>query len=209
MTLSTPTEVYLGRTARNEIVFADVCIEPASPLPTTVTFTDHTTGPRPAEIAISFSLIQAYKTESANKGKRAEDFPDSRWLSVGQVPPRERILIGALDPAVRVVEDAWKRHHLNLTNAACDHMTEEMLTPSDEVLDAYIAAEVAKRGEWREKYSPAFYGRSDALQKWRLDNVTCPVTGYRWGQAWLAKKVDDAIVDALRAAVAHLPKAVR
>src|SRR5690606_31843917 len=96
--------------------------------------------------------------------------------------------------------------HLNTMNAACDHMTAEMLTPSDEVLDAYIEAKRAERGEWREKYSAAFYGRADALQKWRLDHVVCPETGYRWGRAWLAKEIPSPVLDAVKLAVSTLPE---
>ncbi|QNJ55588.1 hypothetical protein SEA_PHINKY_97 [Microbacterium phage Phinky] len=194
MTLSAATEVYLGRTARDELVFASVRIEPANP-GEMVIFTDHATGPRPEEIAITFSLIQAYRGVDTNAGRRASDYPDNRWISGGQTSAEDRVLIGSVDPAVRIVEQAWARHHLNLMNAACEHMTDEMLTPSDDELTAYM--------------EHALYGRRNALQKWRLDTVVCPVTGYRYGHAWLAKRVDPIEVEALRTAVAKLPKGVR
>ncbi|QUE25384.1 hypothetical protein SEA_FIZZLES_90 [Microbacterium phage Fizzles] len=208
MTLTAPTEVYLGRTARDELIFANVRIEPAKP-DQTVTFTDHSTGPRPEEIGIYFLTVQAYRDRARNAGLTTADFPDSRWGSSGQVPAEDRVLIGNVDPAVRVVERAWERHHLNLMHAECEHMTEGMLNPSDDVLTAYMQAVVEERGEWREKYSPAFYGRADALSKWRVSSVTCPVTGYRYGHAWLARKVEPIEVDALRTAVAKLPRSVR
>ena len=208
MTLSTPTSVYLGRTSRNELVFAGVRIEPVSDTKM-VTFIDHSTGLRPEEIAISFTLIQPYADERNNLGKGDSDYPDNRWLGSGQVPAGERRLAVLADPAVRIVERAWEQHHLNLTKAACVHMSESSLTPSEDELSAYMEAKVAERGEWREKYSPAFYGRSDALQKWRLNNVVCATTGYKYGHAWLAEKVDADEVEELRDAVSKLPKAVR
>lgn len=208
MTLSTPTSVYLGRTSRNELVFAGVRIEPASDTET-VTFTDHSTGLRPEEIAISFTLIEPWVSERSNLGNGETDYPDRRWLSFGQVSPEERRLAVLTDPAVRIIERAWEQHHLNLMKAACAHMSESSLTPSEDELTAYMEAKVAERGEWREKYSPTFYGRNDALQKWRLDNVVCAETGYKYGHAWLAEKVDAAEVEELRVAVSKLPKVVR
>jgi len=64
------------------------------------------------------------------------------------------------------------------------HMTPELLNPADDVLDAFILAAAQPGGR-------RLYGRVDALQSWRLDNVTCPETGYRYGRSWLAESIPD------------------
>ena len=75
-------------------------------------------------------------------------------------------------------------------------MTEELLTPSDEQLEAY--AEANSRD--------ARYVATSLLQGWRLENTVCPETGYKWGHSWLARKPDPEIVAELRKIIADNEK---
>lgn len=185
--------VYLGRTARNELVFADVRISPETEQ--IVTFTDHTEGTSPAEIAISFTMFEGLKGDG-DKGYTIDRIPERRLLASGQINAEERILIGEVNPAVRVVENAWAQFHLNRMNAACDHMTDDMLNPSDEALAVFEA-----------EYGVNKWGQQ--LMDYRLAKVVCPVTGYRYGRSWLAKTINPGIIEELRDAINTLPKTVR
>lgn len=184
--------IALGFTKDDTLIYAEWEVTP--PTDKVTTFTDHTVGPTPARVAISFVEIRT-KTPRL----RPTDHADRYWEGAGQISPEDRMIVRPLIPREQItaIETAWATSHLNDMNAACDHMTEDMLTPADDVLDEYIRTEIEKRGEWREKYSPAFYGRTDAIQKWRLDNVVCPETGYKYGHAWLTKAVDPAILESL------------
>lgn len=96
--------------------------------------------------------------------------PNSRMIeSAGQVPPEDRVIARrhARDatPEVReFIEQLWLDHHLNDMHAECEHMTTEMLSKRD--------------GETGSEW-----------QKRMLETVVCPLTGYRWGRAWLAREV--------------------
>jgi hypothetical protein len=92
-------------------------------------------------------------------------------------------------PTLRAIESAWITSHLNDLNAECDHMTDSMLNPDVETYNAYLA---------NAPESATRYGQ--ALQSYRLDRVVCPETGYRYGHAWLARKVAPEIITALRSA---------
>jgi len=183
-------DIYLGRSDEGHWIFADVRITPADP-ERIVQFTDHSTGPKPTSLGIMFTVVDGAR--GRHRPQHATDAHDRWWLQSGQVPPIDRRISDPL-PHTRLIENAWLDWHLNDMKPACDHMTDEMLNPADDVLDEYIRVKTEERGEWREKYSPAFYGRRDALQKWRLDNVVCPETGYKWGHAWLARHLPDELV---------------
>jgi hypothetical protein len=189
--------VFLGRTREGEKIYADVRID--EPKEGECEYTDHTVAPRSITVGIMFTVIDKHAPD-----RPLELVPDGYWRSSGQVPPEDRVIVGA-SASTRIIERVWKDWHLNDVNAACDHMTPAILNPSDEVLDEYIRVKTEERGEWREKYSPAFYGRADALQKWRLDNAVCPETGYRWGHKWLAKRIPDYVVEQLRLALREAP----
>lgn len=182
----TDNDYFLGRTIEGYRVWAHVEIsEPEQHA--RATFTDHSQGPAPVTLGISWTVLAS---------PRHPNLADDRYLrGAGQTSPEDRVIPNAPD-AVRVVEDMWLEFHLNTLKAACDHMTPEMLNPGSEVIDAWIDAD-PNRGR---------YGRTHALQGWRLANVVCPDTGYRWGSAWLARTIPADRLDALRAALQTLPR---
>lgn len=63
----------------------------------------------------------------------------------------------------------WDRWHPNDMRAACAHMPDTSTVPD--------GADVEER-----------YGRPDVVG-WHLKHTVCPVTGYRYGTAWLAEVV--------------------
>jgi hypothetical protein len=182
--------VFLGRTEHKELVFADIRIEPGGGK--TVTFVDHSTGPAPDDVAIMFVHVEDVPSA---RGKAPDRIAERWWIGAGQTPADKRVLVGDVSDHVRAVEEAWQHDHLNLLNAACEHMTEEMLSASDEELEAYATTQ-----------NREFFTRDSMVQSWRLDNVVCPVTGYKYGHAWLARTPDPDRVARLRAAAAALPK---
>lgn len=182
----TDNDYFLGKTIQGYRVWAHVEIREPQHL-ARATFTDHSQGPMPIDLGISWTVLAS---------PRHPNLADDRFLiSAGQTDPIDRVIPNAPD-AARVVEQMWLEYHLNTTNAACDHMTPEMLNPGSEVIDTYIETHPA-RGR---------YGRASALASWRIDNVVCPETGYRWGSAWLARAIPADRLDALRAALQTLPR---
>lgn len=162
----TERKIGLGYTEKGYRVVAEIRLDEPTPGKET-TFIDHSTGPAPAQLGIMFNVVS----------------PTNRH---GQVPAEDRVITrrASNDPGPATdaaINRVWERWHLNDMRAACEHMTEEMLNPADEVLDAYLA-EHPERGR---------YGRLDALQSYRLDHVACPVTGYTWGHSWLAETISD------------------
>lgn len=98
------------------------------------------------------------------------------YISSGQTPPEDRVIV-TLPPgvkakdedrrweAVRAVERLWAGWHLNNLRAACAHQ---------------VVPEV-----------PADVSALDRTG-WLLDNTPpCPLTGYRYGTAWLFAPLDD------------------
>lgn len=165
--------VYLGRSTADQHVYARVAIERRSR--DEVEYTDHTYGPAPICVSVTFSLIRL----NAPKVPLSQ-IADGYWEGGGQVDEMARRII--TDNAnVRIVERAWREYHLNHLNAACDHMTPEMLARGDD----------ESTGAWSHRM---------------LDTVVCPETGYKWGQKWLAKRVPDEFIAELTAAVAALPE---
>jgi hypothetical protein len=75
--------------------------------------------------------------------------------------------------------ELWDKWHLNAMRAACAHM-DLSVVPDD--LPAYTSYEDRKAG---------LLDRSG----WMLANVRCPVTGYKYGSAWLAENVPDEVVE--------------
>lgn len=103
---------------------------------------------------------------------------DNAYLSMGQTPPEDRII--ATPPkgvdvdthweVTAAIDRLWERWHLNDMRAACAHQTKPEVPEG-----------VASRTHWL------------------LDNTPpCPVTGYRYGSAWLHAPLDDqALTDLL------------
>ena len=171
--------IYLGKTAEKTHVYAEISVEDSDGR--TLTFTDHTTGPAPDLVSLSFVTSRSYKDDP-------RDIADRYIESWGQTPAKDRVIAEPATEHVALIERAWAEYHLNDMNAACDHMTEEMLSPSDEELDAYAAANPER----------ARYGRTSLWQNWALDTVSCPETGYRWGRSWLARSVPDDVITQVR-----------
>lgn len=177
------TTIYLGETGDKRHVYADVALEGSDGR--AVTFTDHTTGPAPERVSISFTVATVKRRDPST-------IPDSKIESCGQVPPEDRMVAYPAGDHASVIAQAWEDEHLNDMNAACDHMTAEMLTPSAEELEKFIAS-------YSEQHPYAkFYGHTHKVQYWRMDNVVCPEIGYRWGGAWLARRPKAETVVALR-----------
>lgn len=203
MSNRTERKIGLGWTAEGYRVVALVALEPPEN-DRVQQYTDHVERAKPERVSVSFEVVDMRRGHSDNRGS---------WISGGQTPAEDRVIVrrhenDATEEERAFIEQVWVDHHLSDMNAACDHMTPEMLEPADDVLEAYVIAYREKRGEWREKYSPAFYGRQNQVQKWRLDNVVCPETGYRWGHAWLAKTVPDDVLAKVRTLIesGHLTK---
>ena len=164
--------VYMGKTSNAEHVYAEIEIRPADDT-RQVTFTDHSTGPRPETVSISFSVTN-------RKPRDPRNIPDSYYITAGQVPADERVIAEPAIPASAIVaiNQSWKNDHLNELNAACDHMTPEMLAPLP-------GEPMHGKGGWQYRM---------------LDTMVCPVTGYKWGSAWLTRTVDTTM---LRAALEY------
>lgn len=180
---------YLGPTARKTLVFADLYIWDPAPDAEPVETVTHAIVPRPPQIGISFTH---YRNVPTAHGRVAADIADRWWEQSGSEIPR---LAAWVDPHVRAVLDAVQDSG-NLLHAACVHMTPELLTPADDVLDAWMTDHPNRHD----------YGRQGGLQRWRLANVTCPETGYRWGRKWLATVPDADRLAALRHALEVLPE---
>ncbi|URP22123.1 hypothetical protein SEA_BIG4_365 [Microbacterium phage Big4] len=158
-------KVGLGWTEDGERVVAHVSIESGSDKGTSV-FTDHTEGAAPDRVSVSFEVIG---------GKY-------RSQSFGQIPTAERVIVRShandADESTRAfIDELWSTHHLNDMQAACDHMTPDML-----------ARHEGESGQdWQHRM---------------LDTVVCPVTGYKWGHAWLARAVSSDVLAKARRIVA-------
>lgn len=100
-----------------------------------------------------------------------------RYFQGGQVPEEDRVLVNESARAA-LINQLWKDWHLNTMVAGCDHM--EHAVPADAVLPE------------------SKYGRQSAEQTWRLDNLVCPVTGYRYGRKWLTKPLPEDIITAVQ-----------
>jgi hypothetical protein len=138
-------KIGLGWTAENRRVIAYVAVEDGSGVST---FTDHTEGASPARVSVSFEVV-------------ADHF--------GQIPAEDRVIVrhhsnDASEETRAFIEELWTAHHLNDMNAACEHMTADMLARH----------EGESASDWQTRM---------------LDTVTCPESGYRWGRSWLARSV--------------------
>lgn len=176
--------IYLGATAQREHVYAELRITPGNS-ERMVTFTDHSQAPQPERVSISFAVL-------SHKHRDPRTAPDAYWLSSGQVQPEDRVIATPAIPLghLRWIQNAWATEHMNDMHAECDHMTPEMLEPTPEQLAEYAQA---------HPHTPSY----SLAQYWKLDNVACPVTGYRWGSAWLARTPDRAMRHALRLLIAE------
>lgn len=130
-------------------VVAEVTVEDGSGI---AIFTDHTEGPAPARVSVSFEVVG----------------PGSAWQG-GQVPAEDRVISRKHENDASIatqtfIEELWTQQHLNDMHAECDHMTPEILARLDG----------ESTSDWQTRM---------------LDTVVCPVTGYRWGRAWLARAV--------------------
>lgn len=174
------TTVYMGRSKQGTHIYADIEIRPGNP-DRMVTFMDHSTGAEPDEVSICFTELKVKDNPRTT--------PDRNCLGGGQIPAADRVIVKPISEHVALIEKAWESDHLNNLNAACDHMTPEMLNPTAEQL-----AEYAKANPHVASYS--------LVQYWRLDRVVCPETGYKYGHSWLARTPDPEIVAGLSQIVA-------
>jgi hypothetical protein len=181
---------YLGPAAgRKSLVFADIYIWDPAPDAVPVETVTHEMVPRPAQVGISF--VHYWNVPTVH-GRATVDIADRWFEESGPDLPR---LAAWVDPHVRAVLDAAQDSG-NTTHAGCIHMTPDVLTPADDVLDLWIF----------DNPGADRYGRHSALQSWRLANVVCPETGYRWGRKWLVTVPDPERLAALRHALEVLPE---
>jgi hypothetical protein len=101
---------------------------------------------------------------------------DNAWITFGQVPERERRIVqGDNSPVSRddriLIQSAWRRHHLNDMQAGCVHM--------------------------RDMIVPETHDEKDD-QVYQIKHWVCPVTGYRYGSAWLVSELPDAMLTRLK-----------
>lgn len=175
--------IYLGETARGTFIYADIRLTPGTE---PRTMTDHTQGVA-NEVAISFTELAVQRNPRTA--------PDRLFVSSGQIQAADRVIArrarGLSADTLALIERAWADDHLNTMQAACDHMTPDMLNPTPEQLAAYLA----------EKPDAGRYG--NAVMHYRADRVACPDTGYRYGHAWLTKAPNAADYAALAALVAE------
>ena len=156
-------KIGLGWTEDGERVVAHVAVEDATG---NTQFTDHSEGASPVRVAVSFEVVGGkYRSES--------------W---GQIPADERVIVRShandADEATRAfIDELWSTQHLNDMNAACDHMTPDMLARHE--------------GE-----------STSGWQSRMLDTVVCPESGYKWGHAWLARAVPADVLSKARSIVA-------
>lgn len=174
----TERHIGLGWTADGLRVVATVTLETPKPGASPITFTDHVIAPVPERVSVSFEALK-YRNTRREEG------------SAGQVPAEDRVIArrhenDASPELAAFIEELWTAHHLNDMNAACDHMTPEMLNPDAETLAAYVA----------ENPRASRYGQE--LQTYRMEVVTCPETGYRYGHSWLARAVPADVIERVR-----------
>lgn len=154
--------LYLGRTADGQPVECTIKVEQKIG---TQTYVDHVTRAAPVRLSITWAVGRDY---------------------FGQVPSADRVVatraFGITQATVDTIDRLWREHHLNDMQSACEHMTDEMLNPGDDVVQAWANEEQASTHR-------RFYG--DALTPWRIDHVVCPVDGYRYGRSWLAREVPE------------------
>ena len=176
------TTIYLGETARGTFIYADIRLTPGTE---PRTMTDHTQGIA-NEIAISFTELAVQQNPN-----RA---PDRDFIRGGQVGAEDRVIArrarGLSADTLALIERAWADDHFNTMQAACDHMTPDMLNPTPEQLAEYLT---------EKPRTPSY----SAVQYYRLDRVVCPDTGYRYGHAWLTKAPNAADYAALAALIAE------
>lgn len=154
--------IDMGRTVQGYKVTAEVRRELTTKPHTSITHEELPAGQM--TVAITF--------EVKDPTKRG----DNAYISSGQTRPEDRVIV-TLPPnvkakdqdrhweAVRAVERLWAGWHLNKMQAECAHQ----VVPE-------VPADVS------------------ALHRtgWRLDNTApCPLTGYRYGSAWLFAPLDD------------------
>ena len=171
--------LYLGKTAQGTHLYVEIKLERRhlSEIP----YTDHEMRPAPETLSIIGS-------EFDRQVKSPLNAPDRYWISGGQNLDRLDDLTEHATPHTDFIKKMWKEWHCNTLNAACDHMTEEMLTPTEETLKVY--AEKNPR-----------VGSYNRLSYWRSRSVTCPETGYKYGSAWLAKAIPAEELDQLTAII--------
>ena len=156
------------------------------------TFVDHTKRPAAHRLTITWAVLGGFD--------RREEF--------GQVPSADRIIArlnrGITQGLVDTLDRLWSEHHLNDMQAACEHMTVEMLNPDADDLQAWANEEQATTHR-------RFYGLTDTLSAWRIDHVVCPVTGYRYGRSWLAREVpaDDLALASTILMTGRIPETAR
>lgn len=174
------TKVNLGTIAHRQRVVIHVRygLDPHNTSPVTSMHT-HETIARPDLLSITGELCDLTKRRTSS----------NFVVAAGQIIDDVRTITTpagtlTLDDVNRLA-DLWRTWHLNTMRAHCAHM-DLSTTPAD--LPNYVSA--ADRAT----------GRTD-VPTWRLDNLVCPVSGYRYGRAWLAEAVPDAVIAELSALI--------
>ena len=171
----------LGRTAEGFEVYVDVYyghdrLGNAEKIPMIESAVTHKQIPYPDALTISGDVVDPTK-----RG-------DAKFVSGGQTISDVRSIVSpagslTLDDVQRFA-DLWEAWHLNAMRAGCVHM--DTAIPEGTVL-------------------PERYGRPD-VTGWRIENLSCPETGYWYGSGWLAEPVPDEVVAEIAALLdkAHL-----
>ena len=190
----TKTTVYLGSTADKLHVWAEIELRSGSDLrtdrdPNQMHQTTSHEQVREGDLMnASVTFTTATRKAQTTQMLNSDGF-DRFIVSGGQIPSDERVIaersadLSANDLAL--IERMWAEDHLNTMNAACDHTDRE---PTAEELAA--------------PDFPVQYGRPD-VTGWKLANLACPVTGYRWGSAWLVKCLPAERVTEYRALISR------
>jgi hypothetical protein len=136
--------------------------------PTPTSSHTHEPIPYPDVLSITGELVDPSKRRSS----------DAFWVAGGQTIDAVREITKpagtlTLEDLSRFA-DLWDAWHLNTLRAACVHI-DMSLVPAD-------LPDYAPRGQVSRSY-------------WMLDNLRCPLTGYKYGSAWLAEPVPADVVE--------------
>lgn len=192
-TITAPrTTIYLGSTADDRHVWAEVelrnyAAEQNREPDYMLTTTDHRQVRAGDVTTVSVMFIVA-RSKARTVDRLNSDGFDRFIESIGQIAPEERVIVKR-NPALTaddlaVIEDAWTTDHLNTLIAGCDHN----VAPTAEQIAA--------------PDFPQSYGRPD-VTGWRIKHDVCPVTGYRYGTAWLTRVIADDKLSTLRTVMAR------
>jgi hypothetical protein len=95
-----------------------------------------------------------------------------------------------------ITTDVWQPDQRDIVSggATVDPLRE--LVTYELGFTAEIAEELASLGQWHLNGMTAACAHQE--RKAGLDSPPCPVTGYRWGQAWLVRPLPEGFLDEVR-----------